>query len=464
MEPNAHSCQVVPRPIFSRRNFLLASLSLGGVAGLGLAFSRRVRNRLSTWTRLNDFGATPPLLPHDPLKERRTLWMARGNTPAGNIDSVVDKIGGFQKIVGQEDLVIVKVSAQWWNQGMTNVAAVRRVIEHILEIPGFRGDVIVFESTHFRMPDGSGLSRAWVCPSDRNVDVPGWNKLGDLIPHFESKRAPVSFVGLVDAGPNSLSTGAWADPGHTYGIYGGDGRGPIEAGEVRDGYYWDFEHTFRKRRSLVDYAQTPLTWPVFTSPRTGLTVDLKHGIFRREGNTRVPVDRKLTWITLATANEHGDTGLTCSCKSAMGIVDMSAGRFGTDPRVLDYQSVHFFGSPNAPWRMAGPLAHFAKHVRVPDLYIAVAEWVAAKPHNVLDGYKHTHLDAASAFHTNTVVAGTDPVAVDWWCAKNLLMPIGGGNKHLYDVENPESHVSRFLRYYREVYGSGTMDPRLIQVA
>jgi hypothetical protein len=447
----------------SRRNFLMTSVSLGGTAGLWYAIPRPLRARLSSWTRLSEFDSTPPLLPHDPATERRSLWVARGGTPAQNIDSAVGKFGGMARVVGKDDLVILKLSAQWWNQGMTNVAAVKRVLEHILDIPGFAGEVVVFENTHFRMADGSGLSRAWVYPSERNVDVPGWNRLGDLIPHFQARRAPVGFVGLVDAGPSGLSDAPWRDPMHQHGKYGGDGRGPIEPGELRDGYHWDFEHTFRKRRSLVDYAQTPLTWPVFTSPRSGLLIDLRHGIFRRESRRRVPVDKKLTFITMTSANEHSDTGITCCCKSAMGIVDMSAGWMGTDPRIRDYQSVHYFGYPSATWRMAGPLAHFATHVRAPEVYITVAEWVAAFPRSGRDPLTDFRLDAAAAFHANTVVVGTDPVAVDWWCAKNILMPIEGARKELYNVDNPNSRVSRFLRYYREAHGSGTMDPRLIQV-
>ena len=463
MEPHACSDHRSRRPLLSRRNFLLTSLAAGGVAGVSLAFSGRVRNRISAWTRLKEFEATPPLFPHDPVKDKRTLWVARGGSPADNVDAVMDKLGGIEQVVGKEDVVLIKVSAQWWNQGMTNVAAVKRVIEHVLEIPGFRGEVIVFENAHFRMPDGSGLARAWVYPSERNVDVPGWNKLGDLIPYFDAKRVPVSCVGLVDAGLSGLSTASWHDPEHLYGVYGGDGRGPIAPGELRDGYYWDFERTFRKRRSLIDYAQTPLTWPVFTSPKSGLMIDLKDGLFRREGTKRAPVpDRKLTWIMMPTSNEHGTTGITCCCKSAMGIVDMSAGWMGTDPRILDYQSVHFFGQPTAPWRLAGPLAYFAKHVRAPDLYIVAAEWVGAGPPRVWDKNVDPRLRAASAHHTNTVLAGTDPVALDWWCAKNLLMPIQGEAKHLYNVDDPHSTASRFLRYYREVYGSGTLDPALIQ--
>ena len=115
--------------------------------------------------------------------------------------------------------------------------------------------------------DGSGLSRAFTKPSERNVDVPGWASLGDLVAHYRGQNAPVSFVGLVDAATNELAGDHWHDPAHEHGVYGGDGRGPIAAGELRDGYHWDFARTFEKKRSWVETSRTPLTWPVFTSPR-----------------------------------------------------------------------------------------------------------------------------------------------------------------------------------------------------
>lgn len=168
---------------------------------------------------------------------------------------------------------------------------------------------------------------------------------------------------------------------------------------------------------------------------------------------------------MVTANEHTATGFTGCCKSAMGVVDMSAGRLGSDPRVRDYRSVHHFGSPDASWRMAGPLAHFAREVRAPDLYVAVAEWVAAAPGGRAwdDEREDARLEEAAAHRTRTVVAGTDPVAIDAWCVRHLLMPIRGSRAPIYDLDDPEAKVTRFLRYYRQVHGSGTLDERLVTV-
>lgn len=459
------------RRILSRRRLLAlgrgaAAAALGGARGL----RRKVRGRVAKVTQLPSFTAAPPLLPHDAARERRTLYVARGGaSPDANVDAVLSKLGGMAAVVGTHDVVILKVSAQWWNQGMTNVAAVKRVIEHVLERSGFAGEVIVFENTHFRMASGSGLSRAWVHPSERNVDVAGWTKLGDLIPHFQERGAPVSFVGLVDGGPSALSGEAWHDPSRTHGVYGGDGRGPIAPGELRDGYHWDFARAFRLERSWVDAARTPLTWPRFTSPHSGLVVDLRDGVLRREDGRLVPAGRKLTWINMTTANEHGSTGMTAACKSTMGVLDMSAGALGTHPLVRDYVSVHYFGrgSPSATWRMAGPLAHLAREVREPDLVLTVAEWVAFAPPG-FDGDRDGDVrhSARSCTQLRTIVAGKDPAAVDTWVARNVLAEVESADKRrLFDLDNPDALLTKFLRYYRQVRGPGnaTIDPALIDV-
>jgi hypothetical protein len=435
-----------------------------GAAAAGGAFvvRRKLRNTVSGLTQLASFAASPALVPHDPIRDKARVLVARGGSPAANVDDVLAKLGGIGSVVGTDDVVIVKVSAQWWNQGMTNVAAVKRLLEHVLERDGFRGEVIVFENTHFRMPDGSGLSRAWVHPSTRNVDVPGWTKLGDLIDHFKGR---VGFVGLVDGGASALADDDWMDATHSAGRYGGDGRGPIADGDVRDGYHWDFGRAFRLAKSWVDEARTPLTWPRFTSPRSGLVVDMEKGVLRREAGRLIETGRRLTWINMTTANEHGASGLTAACKSTMGVVDMSAGALGTHPLVRDYQSIHYFGwgRPTAQWRMAGPLADFARKIRKPDLILTVAEWVAYAPTEHSD--EDIRLSDRTCMQARTVIAGTDPVAMDAWTVRNVMAHLPGANiRSRMDLDNPDATVTKFLRYYRQVYEGGTLDPTLIDVA
>jgi hypothetical protein len=460
----------------SRRKLLVGGgAAVAGIAGASFVMRKKIKNFIDKRTVLASFAATPPLVPHDEAKEKTTIYVGKEQGPAGNVDAALGKIGGIGKVIGADDIVVIKVSAQWWNQGMTNVAAVRRAIEHVLEIPGWKGEVVVFENTHFVVPDkkpddpSRGLTRAWSHPSDRNVDVNGWNKLGDLIPHFAGMNAPVSFYGLVDGGGSDLAGDPWFDPKHEHGTYGGDDRGPIAAGDTRDGYHWDFGKVFRLRRSRIAYAQTPLTWPRFTSPRSGLVIDLKDGVMRRENGALVKDARALKFINMTTANEHGSTGFTGACKSPMGVVDMSAGALGNHPRVAGYQSVHYFGRTGRPngeadptWRMAGPLAFWNNNVRRADLYLTVAEWVAVTTPGY-DGSDDMRHHAATALRAGHVVAGTDPVAIDAWCVKNLIAPRAETHKAMLALDNPDSKVSRFLRYFRQVAGWGTLDEKLVTV-
>ncbi|MBK9035906.1 MAG: DUF362 domain-containing protein [Myxococcales bacterium] len=465
-----------PKRGVSRRNVILG-VGAAGVVGATWTMRSKIRTFIDKRTVLPSFAATPPLIPHDPVKDRTTIYVAQGGGPAGNVDSAVAKLGGIDKIIRPTDVVVIKVSAQWWNQGMTNVAAVKRTIEHILELPGFTGEVIVFENTHFHFPDkavddpGRGLTRAWTAPSVRNVDVPGWRSLGDLIPHFAALGAPVSFYGLVDGGASALAGDPWFDPEHAHGVYGGDRRGPIARGEARDGYFWDFDKVFRLKRSRVGYAQTPLSWPRFTSPRTGRVVDLKDGVFRREGDQLVADGRALKFINMTTGNEHGSTGFTGACKSPMGLVDMSAGALGTDPRVRGYQSVHYFGRTGRPhperdptWRMAGPLAHWNNHVIKADLYLTCCEWVAITPKDGYDEADDMRHHAACAQQVGTLVAGTDPVAIDAWCLRNIMSQFDGKHAAMMRLDDPDSKASKFLRYFRQAAGWGTLDPALVTVA
>jgi hypothetical protein len=466
----------------SRRGLLIGGGAAVAAVGAGaFVMRKKIYNFLDRRTVLASFSATPPLVPHDAAKERTSLYVGKDAGPAANVDTAVGKLGGMSKIVGVDDVVIIKVSAQWWNQGMTNVAAVKRAIEHVLEIPGFKGEVVVFENTHFHVPElkiddpARGLTRAWTHPSERNVDVPGWTKLGDLIPHFKELGAPVSFYGLVDGGGSRLSGDPWYDPEHKHGVYGGDDRGGIAKGDARDGYHWDFGNVFRLKRSRVGYAETPLTWPRFTVPRSGsaktdTVIDFRDGVMRREGGKLVADGRKLKFINMTTCNEHGSTGFTGACKSPMGIVDMSAGALGTHPAIEGYQSVHYFGRTGRPhaekdptWRMAGPLAFWNNKVRRADLYLTVAEWVAVTPNSGYNGEDDMRHHAACAVKTGHVVAGTDPVAIDAWCVKNLVAPNAGKYKDMLALANPDSKVSRFLRYFRQAAGWGALDESLVTV-
>ncbi|MCB1940216.1 MAG: hypothetical protein KDE64_13590, partial [Rhodocyclaceae bacterium] len=71
---------------------------------------------------------------------------------------------------------------------------------------------------------------------------------------------------------------------------------------------------------------------------------------------------------------------------------------------------------------------------------------------------------ACAHQVGTIIAGTDPVAIDAWATRNLLHPVGGVYQAMLDLDDPDAKVTRFLRYFRQTAGWGTLDPALVTVA
>ena len=63
-----------------------------------------------------------------------------------------------------------------------------------------------------------------------------------------------------------------------------------------------------------------------------------------------------------------------------------------------------------------------------------------------------------------MIAGRDPVAIDCWAVRNLMagLPSVNVRSHL-DLDDPAAKFTKFLRYFRQVYGAGTIDPALIEV-
>jgi hypothetical protein len=81
---------VMARTAVSRRRVVLGTMA-AGIAGAGFA----LRSRLRAMTQLASFAAPPPLVPHDPVRDRTTIHVARGASAAANVDAVLDKAGGI---------------------------------------------------------------------------------------------------------------------------------------------------------------------------------------------------------------------------------------------------------------------------------------------------------------------------------------------------------------------------------
>ena len=78
-----------------------------------------------------------------------TVYRAVKGNPQTNLERVIGLLGGIEKIIGADDVVVIKPNVQWWNQGAPNIQSLKALIDLIMERPGgFRGEVVVAENCH----------------------------------------------------------------------------------------------------------------------------------------------------------------------------------------------------------------------------------------------------------------------------------------------------------------------------
>lgn len=382
-------------------------------------------------------------------KTNSDIFISRNGTPQENVHKTIEMMGGIEKFICVNDIVILKPNGQWWNQGRTNLAAMKGFIDLVLNIPGFNGEVIIAENQHFMddsLPEKEKDNvRGWVEYGKNNNKIDGVkHNLNTLIELYQNK------------GIENVTKNHWRDGGgKNKGACGnGQNGGLVNSPKEGDGYVWsDIEYIFT---GYFGFKKWPvkMTYPIFTSTYSGITIDLKNGAFLRDGQGggRYLHERPIKLINFPAVNSHGwDTGLTSAVKNYMGITDLSCGSFGLEPK--GYYNIHNCGGEeDYPFAKAGPIGHFMKTIRKADLNIVTAEWV---------GWG-SRTDVDKATRTRTILAGTDPIALDYYSAKYLLFPLAG-NKNFHDPDYTRSRIRQFLELARKSYGEGVLDERNIRV-
>ncbi|RMF74113.1 MAG: DUF362 domain-containing protein [Acidobacteria bacterium] len=382
-----------------------------------------------------------------PSPHEGRVVLARTGSAERNAAALLDAWGGIESLVGPEDVVVLKVNAQWWGQGMSCTDVLAGLIAAILGRPGgFSGDVIVADNHHFRRP----LSRGWTTERPN-----GRFNLVQLVEHFAA-QAPgrVQRVHWTDAGPNP-------EP------WQGDAGGGVRVDEpgAGEGYRWWLDEC----HVTPEGHRCAMTWPSFRIARTGEIADLRDGVFR-DG---APTGRPLRFWNVSSLNFHSRyAGVTASIKNLMGVVDMTCGFQGPEPP--GYFNTHYIGMrpSHATWRWAkrrggvvrrvvhklipeesaldfrhtgGALAHWIRTVRRPDLNVVTAEWI---------GFG-SRTDEALSARPGVSLAATDPVTLDAVAAREVLLPAtreAGDRGRFYlpynDPDRTEGPFRRFLEQAR----------------
>lgn len=171
-----------------------------------------------------------------------------------------------------------------------------------------------------------------------------------------------------------------------------------------------------------------VSYPCFTTTG-GRRVELREGLWTGSGYSS-----KLKLINIPVLKHH-DTGgseITASLKHFYGVLSMSDG----------YSGIRHYG------KLGSTCGKMIVSVRTPVLNIIDAIWASQ---GSLEGYP-----AETTSRTNTLVASQDPVALDYWAAKNVLYPIDNNARHLPTFPG----IKRWLVQARDIINNrgGLYDP------
>jgi hypothetical protein len=314
-----------------------------------------------------------------------TLQLAENRLPAGTssdiyaVQATTGADGGFQRLIermegrGQSfyalfdrnDVLILKVNSQWDERGGTNTDLVKAIIEGILARPdGFTGEIVIADNGQGQYgAAGSGGSLDW---KDNNA-VDRAQSMQKVAAMFSSRHR--------------VSTASW-DRLNLARVE------EYSQGDARDGY-------------IVDSSPSPDTGIVVSYPkfatRYGTRISFKNGIWDPAG--RGYDSDRLKVINIPVLKSHSIYGVTASVKHYMGVVS---------DRLSRHTAHRSVGTGGMGTQMA--------ETRFPVLNVLDAIWINAAPGR---GPRTAY---SQATQTNIIAASQDPVALDYWAAKSVLLP------------------------------------------
>jgi len=374
------------------------------------------------------------------LDARSTVYRAVNGKPDENLIKVTELMGGIEKVIGEDDVVVIKPNAQWWNQGAPNLSALKTFVELISNRPGgFKGEVVIAENCHRGLEPWKSIYSSWASRFDLNSDVKNISNMNDLSEQLKKKYA------------DKFSTCHWTDIEVGAKRVGAPDGGPgyVYCDGTRGVPLVDFGNGL----SGKDSRSTIMTYPIWITDK-GTVVDFKNGIWEKGGYTGQP----MKFINFAALNHHSTyCGATSAVKNYLGITDLSGGPDPKDKGKLTEKYFNFHSFPlnkwaqgPAPGMIGAEVGFFMKAIRKADLNITTAEWVGLASRTV-----------PPVARTRAVLASTDPVALDYHAFKYVLYPNSG-----FSVHNPDHAITPIRQDLSKCaeQGGGVFDEKYVKVA
>lgn len=374
----------------------------------------------------------PPKITND---SQSIIYRSLNGTPSENLIKAIELMGGIDKVIGENDIVVIKPNVQWWNHGATNLSALKTLVDLIMNRPsGFYGEVVIAENCHRGSEPWTVQESGWIRVYERNSDVNGINNFNELTDHLKKIYGErYSTIHWIDVAYGAKRVFSPAD-GNGY-VYC-DGTGGVPLISLDNG------------KTGEDFREVIMTYPIFKTDR-GTIIDFKNGIWSEGAYTEQP----LCFINFATINHHSHyVGVTGAVKNYFGVVDISGGGWGK--LAAKYNNFHSFAYNEwdfgpVPGTMGTEVALFMNTIRKADLNIIAAEWVGLA--------SRTEPPVA---HTRAVLISSDPVALDYHAAKYLLF--ANSSISIHNPDNEQSPLNHYLVKCSE-NGGGVFDEKLVAV-
>jgi hypothetical protein len=340
-----------------------------------------------------------------------------------NIAKLWDMLDGPGKYIGPTDVVVIKANAQWPNQGYTHTGCIKAVIDRILQIPGFSGEVLICDDLQASVGSGGWQPGAvgFDATADkraRNWPDKNWN---ELAADYQSNHKPVATL-------------RWMN-------------GPWRSGSFPSLSTWNPANGPGWGRSFFSYNGRPtfLSYPVFASPLTrGRMIDMRSGVWESGAYT----GRKVKALFMPTLNNHGDgnedyAGITSAIKSFYGATEIPVWQ---DDTWNGYYHIHSSSFTQSAAFSAGELVgRFINTLYAPVLYITAA---------MFSGW-YNRTDVAA--QTNTVLACENPASLDYISSRDVISPYAS-----WLNPDQDSHTRQQILGANS-QGIGTIDPTKLQV-
>lgn len=225
---------------------------------------------------------------------------------------------GKYGLIGNKDVVLIKVNAQWKYKGATNSDVVRGLIQAILDHPdGFKGEIVIIEN-------GQGRG---------SLNCDNYAYYGNNEVHANAEDEKQSFIYLVEKTFKGYPVSAYLFDNIRYSFL------PFDDNKT-DGYI---------KEGIVSY-------PVFTTS-FGTRINLKMGVLNgREYENRL----KLINVPILKYHDRGGSEYTACLKHFYGVLSMGDG----------YSSYRHYSG------LGETCGYMVKNIRFPVLNILDCIWVS----------------------------------------------------------------------------------------